>query len=281
MTPEIMQNLREREKELNCLYRVHEILRDEETSLSVVLKKVVHEIPNGWQYPGICMARIEVENIIVTSPGFFPTQWYQKAYIMVEGNKVGNVEVFYAKKMSKGKEDVFLAEEQQLLNTISQHLSQHIFNRKLKESIQYLNEKSDEKPDFQSLLKPKSDEHWKWRYEMAQTIAEKTTFKYYGIQAIYIIGSVKEATAGAKSDIDLLIHFEGSEEQKNMLKSYFDGWSQALADLNYRKTGQEIKEGLIDLHIITSADIEKGENSFAAMIKSHSNSARILKQRKH
>ncbi len=48
----ILHDLQERAKELNCLYRVDELLGREEASLDDVLGEVIRTLPAGWQYPG-------------------------------------------------------------------------------------------------------------------------------------------------------------------------------------------------------------------------------------
>ena len=278
MNAELIENLREREKELRCLFRLHEVLRDEESPLDIVLKKLVQIIPEGWQFPGIAMAKIDCEDIIATTPGFYQTNWFQSAEIYVEGDRVGNVSVFYNQQLADKKEPIFLEEEQQLLNIISQQLSQYIFNRKLKETIAYLTNSNEKYIPEGKLLSGSHDEHWKWRIEMVHEIANRTDFKYYGIKAVYIIGSVKEATAGPKSDIDLLVHFIGDTDQRNQFESYIKGWGESLRKINFDRTGFDIKEGLIDLHLVTSSDIKNRQNSFASMINSYSNSARLIRK---
>ncbi|MFP4525828.1 MAG: nucleotidyltransferase domain-containing protein [Bacteroidales bacterium] len=279
MNSQVLDNLREREKELNCLYKIHEILKDEESPLDNILRQVVSKIPDGWQFPGICMAMIECEDIVVTTPGFFRTKWMQKAGIFVEGNKVGEITVFYKENLSNDKFTLFLAEEQQLLNAIAQQLSQYVFNRKIKQTLNFLHTQEDMNYNDGALLESRTQEHWKWRLEMAEYIAEVTDFEYYGILAIYVLGSVKEGKAGPKSDLDLLIHFRGSKEQKLLLQEYMNGWSKALAKLNYDKTGMQMDDGIIDLHIVTTQEINNNANSFAAMINNPNNSARLLKKR--
>lgn len=278
MSDKLLNNLREREKELNCLYKIHEILKDEEAPLDSILRQVVLKIPDGWQFPGICMAMIECEDIVVTTPGFFRTKWTQNAGIFVEGNKVGEITVFYKENLSNDNLSLFLAEEQQLLNAIAQQLSQYVFNRKIKRTLSFLQGKEYGEYSNGALLESRSQEHWKWRLEMAEYIAEITDFAHYGVIAIYVIGSVKEGKAGPKSDIDLLVHFRGSEEQKIILQAYMNGWSKALAKLNFDKTGMQIEDGMIDLHIVTTHEINNNTNSFAAMINNHNNSARLLRK---
>ena len=81
------------------------------------------------------------------------------------------------------------------------------------------------------------EEHWRWRYRMAQRIAEQLDPHKFGVQAFYLIGSTKNATAGPRSDIDLLLHFAGTEEQRKDLSLWLEGWSRCLAEINFIRTG--------------------------------------------
>jgi pyruvate, water dikinase len=121
----------------------------------------------------------------------------------------------------------------------------------------------------------KSEEkHWVWRLRMAERIAHDVDRKKFGIKAMYIIGSVKNATAGPASDIDLLIHHDGNAARQELLDQWLNGWSQCLAELNFLRTGYRT-EGLLDVHFITDQDI-KEKTSFAAKIKAVTDAARPL-----
>ncbi len=105
---------------------------------------------------------------------------------------------------------------------------------------------------------------WKWRMEMAEKIAEEMDFERYGVQAVYLIGSVKNASAGPRSDIDLLIHVRESSPVTGELSAWLDGWSLCLGRMNYLRTGY-LDDRLLDVHIITDDDISK-KTSFAVKI---------------
>jgi predicted nucleotidyltransferase len=279
MNAELIESLREREKELSCLYKVHEILKDEDSPLEQVLQNLVDQIPYGWQYTGICMVKLNYKDQVFTTPNFFPTKWHQKSDIILEGSSIGTIQVFYSENFTS-YEDPFLSEEQQLLNTISQQVAQHIFSRNLKETLLFLkDENPDQNKTTSDLIQLKSEEHWKWRKEMAGELTQCIDFEGLGIEAIYLIGSVKEATAGPASDLDLIVHFSGNEHQLKELKAYIEGWGWCLSRINYLKTGYSLNHSMIDLHVITSREINDN-NSFAAMIGSHSNAARLLKRKK-
>ena len=119
-----------------------------------------------------------------------------------------------------------------------------------------------------------AEDHWHWRLHMAEKIASLVDGKRFGVQAMYVFGSTKNATAGPASDIDLLIHFRGSEEQLQELKLWLEGWSLCLAEINYSRTGHQA-DGLIDYHILTDDDISK-RSSYAVKIGAITDAARPL-----
>lgn len=129
--------------------------------------------------------------------------------------------------------------------------------------------------DLVDMIISGTGEHWKWRLQMAQLVADSLDFERYGILSIYIIGSTKNAIAGPLSDIDLLIHHHADEAQVHQLSECITQWGEALAEMNFYRTGLK-SANLIDLHLITSQDIILG-NSFAVMIGRTSDGARLLR----
>ena len=119
-----------------------------------------------------------------------------------------------------------------------------------------------------------SDQHWRWRLRFAERIGACLDADRFGVQALYVIGSTKNATAGPESDIDLLVHFRGSEEQRRDLDEWFEGWSLALAEMNYLRTGYRI-DRLLDVHIITDEDIRM-RSSHAVKIGAVTDAARPI-----
>jgi predicted nucleotidyltransferase len=120
----------------------------------------------------------------------------------------------------------------------------------------------------------KTEDHWTWRLRMTQTIASKLDPMLFGVKAFYVFGSTKNATAGPGSDIDILIHFQGTDDQQKALSLWLEGWSLSLAETNYLRTGYR-SDGLLDIHIITDEDIEN-KSSFAVKIGAITDPAREL-----
>ncbi len=133
----------------------------------------------------------------------------------------------------------------------------------------------EESPEAAARARPESSEdHWRWRLRMAQQIAAQIDGARFGVRAIYVFGSAKNASAGPASDIDLLVHLTERAEGHRELELWLDGWSRALAEVNYLRTGYQ-SDGLLDVHYVTDADIARGD-SYAAKIGAVTDAARQL-----
>ncbi len=118
------------------------------------------------------------------------------------------------------------------------------------------------------------DHFWRWRLMMAEHIAAALNPVRFGVANFYIFGSTKNATAGPASDIDVLLHFTGTGEQLELLRSWMEGWSLCLGEMNYLQTGYRTG-GLLDVHIVTDEDIAK-KSSWAVKIGATTDAARPL-----
>jgi hypothetical protein len=126
-----------------------------------------------------------------------------------------------------------------------------------------------------SLDQPRaSADHWRWRLRMAERLAGEVDAERFGIRALYLDGSTKNATAGPGSDIDLLVHFVGDEATRRAAEAWFQGWSLALAEMNFLRTGYR-SDGLLDVHFLSDEDIAR-QTSYAAKIGAVTDAARPL-----
>ncbi|MBN2364686.1 MAG: pyruvate, phosphate dikinase, partial [Calditrichaeota bacterium] len=132
----VLDALKERAKELNCLYRIEEILNNRDMPVNETLDRVVDAIPNGWQYPDVSEAIIEYQGEIFRSADFEKTPWVLQADIKVQGEKVGSVEVYYTEERTSADEGPFLKEERRLINSIAERLGHYIFHRNVREIFQ-------------------------------------------------------------------------------------------------------------------------------------------------
>lgn len=127
----LLEILKERAKELNCLYQIEEILNNRQLSLPEIFEEIIKTIPSGWQFPDICQARIVYENSSYQSPDFQPSSWVDSSNIKVDEKILGKVEVSYTKKVPWREGGFFLDKEHKLIQTIADRIGQVILHRRM------------------------------------------------------------------------------------------------------------------------------------------------------
>ncbi len=121
-------------------------------------------------------------------------------------------------------------------------------------------------------------QYWRWRFRMAESLVLGLDHDAFGVEGIYLYGSVKDGTAGPSSDIDLLVHFHGDVSQRQQLDMYFAGWNKSLIEYNFSRHGVRVDE-MLDVVYLSDADIAKGEG-VARLIGQGANPARLLDRQK-
>ena len=120
--PKVENALRERIKELNCLYGVSQLAERHFNSLDNLLEELVNFLPHSWQYPDITCVRIVFYENTYKSDGFKVTEWRQSSRIYVYSEPVGEVAIFYTEECPPADEGPFLAEERALLDALADQI---------------------------------------------------------------------------------------------------------------------------------------------------------------
>jgi DNA-binding CsgD family transcriptional regulator len=114
--------LRERIKELNCLYGISQLAERYLYSLDDLLQELVNFLPYSWQYPEVTCARILFKGKTYTSDGFEVTDWRQSSRIYMYHEPVGEVGIFYLEERPPVDEGPFLKEERALLDAEAEQI---------------------------------------------------------------------------------------------------------------------------------------------------------------
>lgn len=141
----LVHDLQERAKELNCLYKVQELLSQPGISRAEICKGIIKAIPPGWQYPEICQARITLNDSTCQTEGFLETPWMQEADIVVQDEVLGHITVAYTEERAQEDEGPFLKEERKLIDTIAEQLGYFIFNERLREVFEETQKEGQER----------------------------------------------------------------------------------------------------------------------------------------
>jgi len=127
---QIAEGLRERVKELHCLYSIADFIGSTD-SLEELLQKTVNSLPQGWYYPKHACARIIWKGQEFKTANFQETEWILSTEIIVRGGPHGAVELRYLKEMPNRDEGPFLKEERHLLNAIAERLGSVIERKQI------------------------------------------------------------------------------------------------------------------------------------------------------
>ncbi|MHC4591582.1 MAG: sensor histidine kinase, partial [Planctomycetota bacterium] len=103
--------LRERVKELTCLYGIAVVAQQPDTPLEEILQSIVELLPAAWQYPEIASAKLTLDGCSYVTAGSRECLPKQSAPIVINGKRRGVVEVGYAETRPKLDEGPFLKEE--------------------------------------------------------------------------------------------------------------------------------------------------------------------------
>lgn len=125
--------LRERVKELTCLYGIAQVVERPEAALEELLQEIVALLPPAWLHPEIAQARIIIDGRSYTTSGFQDGRHQQTADIVVTGERRGVVEVVYTEERSELDEGPFLKEERNLIDAVAHELALIIERKKAEE----------------------------------------------------------------------------------------------------------------------------------------------------
>lgn len=125
----IERALRERIKELHCLYGITRLAQERTTPLPELLARMAELICASWQYPEITCARIRLGAHDHTTANWRPSPWRQTSPMRIRGEIVGEVEVAYLEERPACDEGPFLAEERSLIDAVAELLA-HIVEQR-------------------------------------------------------------------------------------------------------------------------------------------------------
>jgi PAS domain S-box-containing protein len=114
--------LGERVKELNCLYGISRLSAKQDTSLDEILRETLNLIPPAFQVPEIACARIIWADREFRTQTFEKTNWKLDADLVVHGERIGSLEVYYLEERPELGEAPFLVEERSLIHAIAERL---------------------------------------------------------------------------------------------------------------------------------------------------------------
>lgn len=131
--------LKERVKELKCLYELSRIALDDEHDLKSILSRTIAILPPAMQYPEYAEARITLGKGVYHTANFSKSIYMLSSPMTLGAKAKGKVEIGYRKKGGGVKGNPFLPEERNLIKTVAGELSvliKRIFAEEEKQTLQ-------------------------------------------------------------------------------------------------------------------------------------------------
>ena len=128
------EELRERIKELNCLYSIANVI-EKADAIEEIFRNTADLMPSGFPYPEHMCARITYEDLEFKTANFQETPWQISANINVNGRLAGTVNVHYLKETSQRDGGPFLKEERDLIDAIAERLGKVAERKQMEEAL--------------------------------------------------------------------------------------------------------------------------------------------------
>jgi two-component system NtrC family sensor kinase len=115
--------LRERVKELTCLYGIAQAAQRPDASLEDILARIVALVPAAMEYPEVAQTRVVLDGRAYETSGFTYLAEEVIVPIIVGGEERGALEVGYTEAKDQVEGFVFPAEERNLLEAVARQVS--------------------------------------------------------------------------------------------------------------------------------------------------------------
>jgi PAS domain S-box-containing protein len=176
------QELCGRVKELRCFYSIANLIAESGNSLNETFQGIVEIIPSAWQYPEITCARVILEGKEFRTMNFRDTIWKQTCDIIVQGERIGALEVCLVEERPEMDESSFLKEERLLINTIANRLAKVIEHQRAERALK----ESEEK--YRSLVESTKDSIYLMDGDCRYLFINKKHLSRFGLPADKVVG---------------------------------------------------------------------------------------------
>ena len=125
--------LRERVKELTCLYNLAQSAENPDITLEEILQSTVDLLPPAWQYPEITAGRIILDAQSYMTANFKEVTQELSSDIVVRNERRGGIDVVYTEERPELDEGPFLKEERSLIDAVARQISFIIERRQVED----------------------------------------------------------------------------------------------------------------------------------------------------
>lgn len=115
--------LKERIKELNCLYALSKVAWEAENDLSAIVSKTLEILPRAMQHHLLAEVSITINGNTHTTPQFKKCKYFIDSPLTIGRKKYGVIKLGYRPNPKSDVKPTFLPEEKKLLHAVARELS--------------------------------------------------------------------------------------------------------------------------------------------------------------
>ena len=119
----LQEALRERVKELGCLYQISQFAAQPELALDNLMACIVETLPSSWFYPEAAIAEINIDGRSFATSSLEKVKHRQTTPIVIGGEGRGWVTVAYSQERPELDEGPFLSEERNLIDAVARKIA--------------------------------------------------------------------------------------------------------------------------------------------------------------
>ncbi|MHC4749288.1 MAG: two-component system sensor histidine kinase NtrB [Planctomycetota bacterium] len=153
--PQDERQLQQRLKHLNCLYGLSKIVNSQEISLEQIFQETVYLIRDAYKYPNAMCVRITFDGIRYKTDNFKKSELSRHTQIKAQGEDVGVIEVYHLGGKVKNGEELFLKEEDDLLNAVAEWVGSIAERKKAEEKLRIFRNLIERSNDCIFAIEPK------------------------------------------------------------------------------------------------------------------------------
>jgi PAS domain S-box-containing protein len=128
--------VRERMKELRCLYRVLELTSDAALRIDAICAQIVEILPPSFLHEAVGAARLILEGRVFQSPDWTEPWAMLSTPITAKGRQIGSIDVAYlAPPEDLPPGHIFLEEEYAMMNAVAAHIANMVEERTLSQQV--------------------------------------------------------------------------------------------------------------------------------------------------
>jgi len=245
--------LNRRIKELNCLYTISNLIKEQDISIEEISKSIISIIPLSFKYPEATCARLIVEGQEFKTGNYEETIQKQVRDIIVGGKQIGTLEVGCLREGPENSPEPFLGEEINLINTLAAQLREIISYRRTQELLR------SSETNLHHIISRNADGMTVVDSNGILTFINPAAEALFGRKAEQLLGKSfgYPVVAGEKTEVDIVR--KGGEvvaAEMRTVEIEWDGYSACLASLRDITKRKQIEQKKTDFVSIVSYQLK-------------------------